>query len=247
MTKNKIAVLSDIHGNSWALNTVLSDIKSKGIKTIINLGDCLYGPLDPKGTFDLLSSNDILSISGNQDRIILENLNIKSDMITLEYVKENLDNDAIDWLKELPFDFIHENYIYGCHGIPANDSVYLLESLQTDNVTVKGKEEIDDLLDNIKQKIIVCGHSHVPRIVETNKKIVINPGSVGLPAYNDDLPIPHKMENFNSHARYSTLTFTKKSVNIDQIAISYDYEEAARMAEKNKRNDWAKWIRTGRV
>ena len=247
MIKNKIAVLSDIHGNSWALNTVLSDIKSKGIKTIINLGDCLYGPLDPKGTFDLLSSNDILSISGNQDRIILENLNIKSDMITLEYVKKNLDNDAIDWLKKLPFDFIYENYIYCCHGIPANDSVYLLESLQTDYVTVKGKEEIDDLSDNIKQKIIVCGHSHVPRIVETNKRIVINPGSVGLPAYINDLPITHKMENFNSHARYSILTFTKKSVNIDQIAISYDYEEAARMAEKNKRNDWAKWIRTGRI
>jgi predicted phosphodiesterase len=52
-TKKKIALLSDIHGNSWAFREVLTDIKNRGIETIINLGDSLYGPLDPKGTFEL--------------------------------------------------------------------------------------------------------------------------------------------------------------------------------------------------
>jgi len=247
MIKNKIAILSDIHGNSWALREVLADIESKGIETIINLGDSLYGPLDPQGTFNLLNENKVISILGNQDSFILENLDSNSDLITLEFVKAQIVNDIVDWLKKLPFDLIYENEIYCCHASPTSDSTYLLEDIRPDYVTVKDNQEIDRLLKNIKQKIVVCGHSHVSRIVETDKKIVINTGSVGLPAYDDDLPIPHKMENFCSHARYSVLSFTNNSVNIDQISILYDYEVAAKMAKENNRNDWANWIRTGRI
>lgn len=247
MIKNKIAILSDIHGNSWALREVLADIESKGVETIINLGDSLYGPLDPQGTFNLLNENEVISISGNQDRYILENLDSNSDLITLEFVKAQIVDDIVNWLKKLPFDLIYKNEIYCCHASPTSDSTYLLEDIRPDYVTVKDNQEIDRLLKNIKQKIVVCGHSHVSRIVETDKKIVINTGSVGLPAYDDDLPIPHKMENFCSHARYSVLSFTNNSVNIDQIAILYDCEAAAKIAEENNRNDWANWIRTGRI
>ena len=84
-------------------------------------------------------------------------------------------------------------------------------------------------------------------MVKTDNKIILNTGSVGLPAYSDELPIPHKMENFNPYARYSILTLSDNPVKIEQVVISYDYEVAARMAEKNERNDWAKWIRTGRA
>ena len=60
-----------------------------------------------------------------------------------------------------------------------------------------------DQLQNIEQKIIVCGHTHIPRVVYlANGKIIINPGSVGLPAYKDELPIVHKMESGTPHAKY---------------------------------------------
>ena len=121
----KIAILSDIHGNTWALNEVLVDIKSKGIETIINLGDSLNGPLDPKGTFNLLIENDVLSISGNGDRLILESLDSTSKFKTMEYVKTQIDNDVIDWLKRLPFELINNN-IYCCHASPDSDTTYLL-------------------------------------------------------------------------------------------------------------------------
>ena len=48
MIDKKIAIISDIHGNSIALSEVLQDIMKKEIDTIINLGDSLYGPLDQK-------------------------------------------------------------------------------------------------------------------------------------------------------------------------------------------------------
>ena len=245
-TSMKIAILSDVHGNSWALNEVLLDIKAKGIDTIINLGDSLNGPLDPKGTFNLLIENNVLSISGNGDRLILESLDSTSKFKTLEYVKTQIDNDVIDWLKRLPFELINNN-IYCCHASPDSDTTYLLENLKPDHIAVKEYPEIDNILKDIKQEIVVCGHSHISRLVKTTNKTIFNPGSVGLPAYKDELPIPHKMENFNSYARYSVVTLSENLVKIEQVAISYDYEVAARMAEKNERNDWAKWIRTGKA
>ena len=247
MKQLQIAVLSDIHGNSWAFREVLSDIKSRGIESIINLGDSLYGPLDPNGTFKLLAENNVISISGNQDRIILENLDTNSDIPTLEYVKSQLDTDAQDWLKNLPFDLVHENEVYCCHASPENDSEYLLEYLQADHIAVKDGLQLDEVLKEIHQKIVVCGHSHLSRVVETENYLIINPGSVGLPAYDDELPIPHKMESFSPMARYCIVKMENGEAVVDQIAVSYDFEEAASTAEKNDRKDWARWIRMGRV
>jgi len=243
----KIAIISDVHGNSLALKEILKDIKSKEIKTIINLGDSLYGPLDPQGTFNLLTENNVISIRGNGDRTILEHLEEVSPYKTMEYVKDQIDNNIINWLKQLPFDLIYED-IYCCHASPHSDTSYLLENLKTDHIAVKEYNEVDDLLKNIKQEIIICGHSHTARIIMTeNKKIVINPGSVGLQAYSDELPIPHKMESFNPLAKYSILTKSDENISVEQLSIPYNFEKAAKMAEKNERNDWAKWIRTGRA
>ena len=65
-----LAVIADIHGNRWALEAVLQDIDRRGIQQIVNLGDHLTGPLDPGGTADLLSTRDMLSICGNDDRAL---------------------------------------------------------------------------------------------------------------------------------------------------------------------------------
>ena len=65
-----LAVIADIHGNRWALEAVLQDIDRRGIQQIVNLGDHLTGPLDPAGTADLLIERDMLSICGNDDRVL---------------------------------------------------------------------------------------------------------------------------------------------------------------------------------
>tara|TARA_R110002049_G_scaffold2052_4_gene14794 strand:- start:525 stop:833 length:309 start_codon:yes stop_codon:yes gene_type:complete len=90
-------------------------------------------------------------------------------------------------------------------------------------------------------------NSHLPRMIKTKKKTIINPGSIGLSAYDDDLPIPHKMESLSPHAKYAVLNINPIGINVELISIEYDYETAASVAEKNNRKDWAKWIRTGRV
>lgn len=243
----RLAVISDIHSNNLALEAVLSDCKSRGVDDVINLGDSLYGPMEPLRTYELLQENNILSISGNQDRFIKENWNCVSEFKTLEFVKSKLKNDAFEWLNKLSFDILYKDQIYCCHATPNNDSVYLLENLQNDYVGIKTAHQLDELLEGIEQGIVVCGHSHLPRIVKTANKLIVNPGSVGLPAYDDELPIPHKMENYNPMAKYSVLTMGDGQFTVDQLAVNYDFEKSAHTAEINGREDWAKWIRTGRV
>ncbi len=244
---SKFAVLSDIHGNSWALKAVLDDLLARNIDLVVNLGDVLYGPLDPKGTFEILQTIETIGICGNQDRLLLENIDKKVDNQTMNFVFSQLDNAAIDYLKNLTFDHHHSSGVYFCHASPHKDDEYLIEKLFKTHVGIKENHEIDAVLENIDEKVVVCGHSHQPKVVKTGKKQIINPGSVGLPAYDDELPIFHKMETHCPDANYCILTLENNEVkNIDLVAVSYDFESAANMAQKNNRPDWAKWLRTGR-
>jgi len=243
----RIAIISDIHGNSWALKSVLEDISKKSSDLIVNLGDILYGPLDPKGTYDLMLSQDIISISGNEDRIIVENQNNQNCKETIKYVINQLNNKALDWLIDLPKKLVLESGLFLCHGTPQSDTTYLLEDLKDNHVGIKRENELNELLSGINQRIILCGHSHKPKIVDLETKLIINPGSLGLPAYTDDEPVFHKMENHNNLAQYCLLDIDGNDIRVEQISISYDFEKAAASAESNKSIDWARWIRTGRA
>lgn len=65
----------------------------------------------------------------------------------------------------------------------------MLNEITPNGVTLKQTEEIMKLVKDITQNIIFCGHSHFPTIVYLpNNKIIINPGSVGLPAYEEVEP-----------------------------------------------------------
>ena len=74
----------------------------------------------------------------------------------------------------------------------------------------------------------------------------MNPGSVGLAAYNDsDHHFPHRMENGSPHARYMLLDRTSYGWSATLRAIDYDWNAAARTAWQNGRADWAHALATG--
>lgn len=240
----KLAIISDIHGNKEALQAVLNNISSRGIDAIINLGDSLYGPLDPGGTANLLIQHKIMSIMGNCDRLLLEPTENPNQ--TVDFVKESLTKEHLSWLRQLPANAIVDD-ILCCHGTPETDEVYLLEEMTQEGGKLKSIEEISFSLKDVKQNIIVCGHTHIPRVVYLpNGKIVINPGSVGLPAYDDELPVPHRMESGSPFAKYTILQKVSEEWIIEQINVPYDWEKAADLANDNGREDWAKSLLSGR-
>src|SRR5271165_1568072 len=101
----RFAAISDIHGNSAALRAVLDDIAALGIYRVVNLGDHLSGPLDPRGTAEILMASGMTSIRGDQDRILTElNADSAASLKRSDYLQ--LEKRHLDWLASLPA---------GCH------------------------------------------------------------------------------------------------------------------------------------
>jgi len=229
---HRIAILADIHGNVWALDAVLSDVRRQGADVLFNLGDVLYGPLEPRATFERLQRESVLlTVRGNQDR-------------------EPCDagEEAAHWLQSLPETAVFEDEIFLCHGTPSSDETYLLENVASGSAVLKSEEEIRRLVGDVRHPVILCGHSHVPRLVSlAGGQITLNPGSVGLPAYSDDLPVPHAMETYSPHASYAILTRTAAGWDVAFHRVAYDFEKASQAAARLERGDWAKAIATGRV
>ena len=98
--------------------------------------------------------------------------------------------------------------------------------------------------------LLACGHSHVPRSVRlTSGLLIINPGSVGLPAYDDDHPYPqsgyHRIENGSPDARYAIAEKRDGQWLCDLVSVPYDHKSAAQQADLHQRPDWAHALRTG--
>ncbi|MFW9917858.1 MAG: metallophosphoesterase family protein [Candidatus Thorarchaeota archaeon] len=248
MVDQPIAVLSDIHGNSWALQAVLEDIEQRGIRRIVNLGDSFYGPLDPQGTAKILLDRNIMSVQGNEDRILLTSSKNRLKHPSLDFTRKNLSSEVFKWLRKLTSIAIVGKDIFLCHGSPQRDDEYLLEDVSEQWVVLRSTAALAKMVAGIDQQLILCGHSHVPRIVGLpTGQIIVNPGSVGLPAYTDEKPYLHCMETGSAHSRYSILSRNKSHWYIENVAVPYDWQTAAATALKNGRSDWVKWIREGRA
>ncbi len=259
MTDQIIAAISDIHGNRWALENVLQDIDARGISTIVNLGDSFYGPLDPAGTAEVLLPRMIPSVRGNQDRmipavrgnedrIIIEHKDGPTPPDTIGFVVQQLTPPNFDWLRQLNTTRIEDNILL-CHGTPTVDTEYLLwEVCHDGRVRTRPSAEVESRIPSTESSIVLCGHSHVPNeVLCPNGTRVIDVGSVGLQAFTDDSPFDHKMETGSPHARYSILHITGNDVQVQRVLLEYDWESAASIANKNGRDDWAVWLKTGRA
>jgi len=245
----RIAVLSDIHSNVFALEAVLEDLQRRSVEKTVDLGDILYGPIAPGRTCALLQEHSIVHVQGNQDRLIREVA--KSDIIsnpTLQLMFRELSEDQRSWLSSLPHDLYLTDDVYLCHGSPQSDTDYLLEDIANGRPQVREESEIVRMLGNVTVPLILCGHTHLPRIVELSSgQTVINPGSVGLPAYRDELPTLHAMENFSHHASYAIVEKRGAGWCVELIRVPYDVRRAAELARQNQRESWVGLLEEGRA
>ncbi len=242
----RYAILSDIHGNIWALEAVLEDASRRAIDQFLNLGDILYGPLEPRKTFARLQSLDAVTIQGNQDREIYD---APPDTAhpTLRYILDDLSSAAVEWLRVLPKTAVAGD-IFACHGSPASDVAYLLEDVRQGFPIVREAEAIASDLRGIEKPLVVCGHTHHARVVRVDPdRIVVNPGSVGLPAYDDDQPNYHSVQSYSPHASYAIIENAGQQWHIALHKVGYPFEMAVEAARRRGRHDWAEWLGTGRV
>lgn len=243
----RIAVISDIHGNLGALSAVLADIAAQDCDSVVNLGDILSGPLQPAETADLLMPLALPTIRGNHERQLLE-MSPATMGASDAYAHARLRQDQREWLAQLPASLVLNEGVLLCHGTPANDLEYFLEHVDAGGLRPATPDEAWAKASDAAYPVIVCGHTHVPRAVRlADGRLIVNPGSVGLPAYHANHPFPHDIENHSPKARYAVLDNTGGQWNAELIAVDYDHEAAAKLALEHGSPEWAHALRTGRV
>ncbi|MFC5520287.1 metallophosphoesterase family protein [Polaromonas jejuensis] len=252
----KLAVISDIHGNLLALQAVLADIARQGVDATVNLGDILSGPMQPAETADLLMAQDFPTIKGNHERQLLALLGQPEgdiDAATPDgYAATQVSEAHAAWISALPAVLELNADVWLCHGTPGSDLQYWMETVVpgfgqsgSPGVRAATAEEVADRLGSASHPVVLCGHTHVPRMVQSGGVLVVNPGSVGLPAFDDDHPYPHVVENGAPHARYAVLEKNRQGWRVELRAVPYDHLAQARVAARNQFPDWAHALATG--
>ncbi len=189
-----IAVISDIHGNSLALQAVLADIRDRGIGTTYCLGDLVgYGP-DPNGVIDLIRRADIPTIMGNYDDGVgwergdcgcfyadseAKRLGDASYAFTIREVTA----DGKAFLRGLPSELhvrLADTKLHLVHGSPRKINEYLLRDRDERTFLRVAAAEEDDVL--------VFGHTHTPWSRAYGGVLFVNVGSVGRPKDGDARP-----------------------------------------------------------
>ena len=241
----KIAVLSDIHGNIAALDAVLAHAQALDVDQIVNLGDICSGALWPRETADRLMALGLPTIRGNHERQVLEGDPARMGLSDRR-ARDTLRDDQLAWMASLPPTLQLGEDVLMVHGTPSSDLVYFLETVTETGVRPATLAEVEERAGGTSARLILCGHTHVPRAVMLRDgRLIVNPGSVGLPAYDDDNPFPHAIENGSPFARYATVSNDGGSWQASFHLVAYDWEQAARDAEAVQRADWAKALRTG--
>lgn len=178
-----VAVLSDIHAVLPALEAVLDEPDVASAQRIVLTGDIASGPL-PVETIDRLSGlgERVVWIGGNADREMVEYLHglrpAISDPIA-PWAAERLRADQVELLAGLPgsvrlsVDGLGE--VLFCHATPRDDEEVVLVDSRPDRWA--------EVLDGVDPRVatVVCGHTHMPFVRLAQGRLVVNPGSVGMP------------------------------------------------------------------
>ncbi|GAB3225791.1 metallophosphoesterase family protein [Glycomyces halotolerans] len=179
----RVAVLSDIHGVLPALEAVLEEPDVRSADRIVATGDIALGP-QPVQTLDMLAElgDRLLWISGNAERDMVGHRREGGRTIPdpLEsWSAEQLRDDQVDFLEGLPKTITRELPTFGttlfCHATPRDDEEVVL----VDSSLERWAEVFEGLDEEIRT--VVCGHTHMPFVRMVDGRLVINPGSIGMP------------------------------------------------------------------
>ncbi|WP_426348184.1 metallophosphoesterase family protein [Alloiococcus sp. CFN-8] len=214
----RIACISDIHGNIYALNKVLDNIDENNADLIICLGDLTgYGP-HPNEVVALIRRRRILCLKGNYDASVVDNdftfiRDTSINSFSLPWTSEELRASHKLYLESLPESlrlvFENRSFLF-VHGSPSRINEYLTFD----------SPEAKKHLSEIQEDVLVCAHTHIPGLHEIDNKLLINSGSVGKP------------KNGNPAASYVLIDIEKSGkVSGKVVQVEYDHSKTAKDME----------------
>jgi putative phosphoesterase len=207
----KVALISDIHGNLPALEAVVKDARKSGLEIFLNAGDAVGFGIYPSEVIQALQAPMFLSVVGNVDLEVLEQLRIAKGNRNEDFQEpaiNELSRKDAQYLRSLPKELrlgIEGKRVLVTHGSP--DSVE--EHIYPDSP----EERLREIASAASADIIVTGHTHLQMNRSVDGVTFVNPGSVGRPV------------NGEPKAEYAVLTLNPLSVEFRKV--NYDIEVLA--------------------
>ena len=219
----RVAVLSDIHANVQGLEAVMTDAVNQNCEYVYSLGDLALAGPQPKQVMDYVMEQTAWTvIQGNTDKMIatfgpevVEFLEAQYPVMAnaIESDVEILTDEYKAYLANLPPQLsieIEGVPVLMVHGSPRANNEDILPGMPI--------EDIEEIIAGTTEKLILCGHTHIPCGYQTNSgQTVVNVGSVGRPMTEDP------------KACYCIIDFNDGSFEVRHRFVPYDNHLAARL------------------
>lgn len=234
---DKIAIISDIHGNLEALNSVLNDIEERKIDKIICLGDMIAKGTHQQECVELVKKNCDIVLKGNCDEYFTSDIDLstksKQEIDRINWNKSKLSDENINYIRQLPY--CDEFYMSGrlirlFHAHPQKIDKFAGNVDKIDRLYelfLPSSNTISDL----KADVVIYGHIHTPYVQKIYNRMLINTGSIGnaIDVFRND----EKDGNVNNTtvANYLILSGVYNSKEIDNkisyelVSVPYDIEK----------------------
>jgi putative phosphoesterase len=185
MDKMQVVALYDIHGNLFALQAALREVRDAHVDLIVVGGDVLPGPM-PRETLARLMALEIpvRFIRGNGDRVVATHL-ARGDISevpegfreVIHWTAQQLDTDQRQAIARWPptheLDISELGQTLFCHATPRNDTECFTR--------VTAEERLTPVFTKVTASVVVCGHTHMQFDRTVSGRRVVNAGSVGMP------------------------------------------------------------------
>ncbi|WP_160196080.1 metallophosphoesterase family protein [Senegalia massiliensis] len=212
--KMKISVLSDIHGNLTALEVVIEYSMNQGIEYFIIAGDHISDCPHPNEVLNRISKLKGWIIRGNREEYIFRTIddttvdwNKYRQLDSMVWTRDELESHNIEFIRKLSDqetiqiqDFDSIRVVHG-----STEDIY-------EHLYPHKEDRLVEILNNIDEKVLICGHTHQQWSKFINGKLVLNPGSVG--------------GHFNKEtsAEFSILSWSNDEWTVEHHKVKYDID-----------------------
>jgi putative phosphoesterase len=181
----RIAFIADIHSNWYAFEAVLDDIDVQDVDQIVLVGDAINGGPSPRMVLDAIYARDIPMVIGNHEDYILqtrlpeENWALPREWGTSHWTADHLTTQDWDFLAQLPVTLVVDE-MFVTHAAPHDLYAGVMPTISDDELAAR--------FDEVAQDVVVTAHTHLPFVINWRDKLVVNPGSVGMPLDGNPKP-----------------------------------------------------------
>ncbi|MBZ9715258.1 metallophosphoesterase family protein [Deinococcus multiflagellatus] len=178
----RVAVISDVHGNAFALEAVLREVERSAPDLIVNLGDQAEGSADPARALARqaeLAANGALEVRGNNEEKLWPGG--RRGPLTRaygEWLEAHTPPGALARVAALPLS-ARMGDLYACHGTPASAWESLLWVWDHAGFyRARDPRELRALVEPLGAGVVLCGHTHRAGATRVGDTLVVNAGSV---------------------------------------------------------------------